>query len=272
MDVERTRAVLRVADNAPRVAPAATEAKGPIVGRITAMSDCRWTDPDTAAKDLGLIRAGRAYFVLSGSPEITFNTGAKVTLQGPACFEVDSADSGWLKSGSAIIRVGNQADGARQADDSTGPGKALPLTSSPPSAREIAAHPLFSLGCPVGLLTIREAEFSVATDELGALFVKVKRGQIALQMPGWGPDEAVAVEKNCSAVTSIQPYRGGGFRWELYLMGDKPFLVDSTPPRPKRPPVVFRGELPQARVWGNRRCGQAVVLVPRERLDARKAP
>jgi hypothetical protein len=233
---------LRVANDAPRVTPAVTE-PGPIVGRITAMSDCRWADSGAAAKDGALIRAGRAYFVLSGSPEITFNTGAKVTLQGPACFEVSSADSGWLKSGSAIICVRNQAEGARQADYPAGPGKALTPTNPPPSAREIATHPLFSLGCPVGLLSIRGAEFSVATDELGALFVKVKRGRIALQMPGWGPDEAVAVQENCSAVTSIQPYRSGGFRWELYLMGDKPFLVDSTPERPKRPPVVFRGEL-----------------------------
>ena len=187
--------------------------------------------------------------MLSGSPEITFNTGAKVTLQGPALFEVDSASGGCLNGDRRSFAWG-ASRGPRRGDYSTGPGKAVSPTNSPASAREIATHPLFSLGCPVGVLTIRGAEFSVATDELGALFVKVKRGQIALQMPGWGPDEAVAVEENCSAVTSILPYNGGGFRWELYLMGDRPFMVDSTPKRPKRPPVVFRGELAE------RGCGR----------------
>ena len=62
-------------------------------------------------------------------------------------------------------------------------------------------------------------------------------------MPGWGPDQAVTIKENCTAVTSIRPYRNAvGFQWELYLMGDQPFLVDSMPRRPERPSTVFSGE------------------------------
>ena len=73
---------------------------------------------------------------------------------------------------------------------------------------------------PVGLLTNQAAEFSLTVDEAGALFAKVKRGQVALQMPGWGPDEAVAIGKDRSAVTFIIPHSTGGFQWELLLSDD----------------------------------------------------
>ena len=93
------------------------------------------------------------------------------------------------------------------------------------------------------MLTNQAAEFSLTVDEAGALFAKVKRGQVALQMPGWGPDEAVAIGKDRSAVTFIIPHSTGGFQWELHLSDDDaPLIVDSNPQRPNRSPLVLRGE------------------------------
>ena len=55
----------------------------PLVGRITGMVDCRWADPTTKASDRDGVPLGRKYALASGFMEITYDTGAKVILQGP---------------------------------------------------------------------------------------------------------------------------------------------------------------------------------------------
>ena len=89
-----------------------------IVGRITGMVDCRWerrrgTVPLWAkhpravpakgnCPPFSLVSLGDKFALASGLMEITYDTGAKVILQGPVTYEVESADSGYL--------VGRQAD------------------------------------------------------------------------------------------------------------------------------------------------------------------
>ena len=48
------------------------------------MVDCRWTDPAAVAADRDLVALGRKYDLASGLLEITYDSGAKVILQGPA--------------------------------------------------------------------------------------------------------------------------------------------------------------------------------------------
>jgi hypothetical protein len=198
------------------------------VARITKAQDCYREDAGPWEADGPLVRLGFQCYVKAGELEITYNTGTKVTLQGPAWYEVSSADGGSLFEGSAAVCVETHKGG-------------LPIKNAA-TANEIASHPLFTLRAPVGLLTNQAAEFSLTVDEAGALFAEVKRGQVALQMPGWGPDEAVAIGKDRSAVTFILPHSNGGFQWELHLSGDAPLLVDSSPQRPNRSPLVLHGE------------------------------
>ena len=65
-------------------------------------------------------------------------------------------------------------------------------------------------------------------------------GQIALQMPGWGPEDVVAVKAACWAVTFVRPSPGGGFQWQLTLSGDQPLVVSRVLARRTNRPLFFR--------------------------------
>ena len=88
----------------------------PLVGRITGMADCQWADPATAAFKRDGVRLGRKYALASGFLEITYDSGAKVILQGPATYEVESSSSGFLSLGKLTARVEKKsAVGSRQS-------------------------------------------------------------------------------------------------------------------------------------------------------------
>ncbi len=75
-----------------------------LVGRITGAADCRWADPKLAP-DGAAVPMGGKYALASGLVEITYDTGARVILQGPCTYEVDSARSGFLSLGKLTARV-----------------------------------------------------------------------------------------------------------------------------------------------------------------------
>ena len=66
------------------------------------MADCRWADPQDRPPQRA-VPLGRKYELASGLMEITYQTGAKVILQGPCTYEVDSA--------SRRLPLAGQADG-----------------------------------------------------------------------------------------------------------------------------------------------------------------
>ena len=53
-----------------------------IVGRITGMVDCKWNGTETPLKQSSQVTFGSKYTLASGLMEITYDTGAKVILQG----------------------------------------------------------------------------------------------------------------------------------------------------------------------------------------------
>ena len=74
------------------------------IGRVTGMVDIKWADASTAAVT-DLVSLGRKYALASGLMEITYDTGAKVILQGPVTYEVDSRDGGFLSIGKLTARL-----------------------------------------------------------------------------------------------------------------------------------------------------------------------
>jgi hypothetical protein len=78
--------------------------KAPSVGQITGMDDCQWADSNTApiAAD---VRLGQKYQLASGLMEITYDTGAKVILQGPVTYEVETRNGGFLSLGKLTGKV-----------------------------------------------------------------------------------------------------------------------------------------------------------------------
>ncbi|MBN1394298.1 MAG: hypothetical protein JW959_04695, partial [Pirellulales bacterium] len=61
------------------------------VGRITGMKDCRWAEADTRMIVGASVPLGREYALTSGLMEITYKSGARVILEGPCTYKVESS-------------------------------------------------------------------------------------------------------------------------------------------------------------------------------------
>lgn len=80
----------------------------PFVGRITGMVDCHWADKSATAVNGAYVSLGRKYALDSGLMEITYDTGAKVILDGPVTYEVESTNGGFLSIGRLTGKVENR--------------------------------------------------------------------------------------------------------------------------------------------------------------------
>jgi hypothetical protein len=76
-----------------------------VVGRITGMVGCAWRDSATVPSQNALVSHGDCFTLTSGLLEITYNTGAKVLLQGPVNYQVDSKNGGFLAVGRLTGKV-----------------------------------------------------------------------------------------------------------------------------------------------------------------------
>jgi hypothetical protein len=79
--------------------------KAELVGRITGMVDCKWDASNENAVRGGGVSLGHTYTLASGLLEITYDTGAKVILQGPVSYEVESKNSGFMSIGKLTGKV-----------------------------------------------------------------------------------------------------------------------------------------------------------------------
>ena len=102
----------QVAKSSPAPAKAVVEPKVQFVGRITGMVGCRFEEGSGVENQKSKIRnqkclvaLGDKFALSSGLMEITYDTGAKVVLQGPVTYEVESPASGYLSIGKLTARV-----------------------------------------------------------------------------------------------------------------------------------------------------------------------
>jgi hypothetical protein len=182
------------------------------VGRVTGMVDCRWADPKTGTFDRAAVSLGRKYALAAGFMEISYDTGAKVILQGPCTYEVESMAGGFLSLGKLTARV--------EAKEVTGPigaqrpeGRSGQLDLSPFSPRgtgsrgERTANPtlsqrqptvgrerqpaaslaprpssLFAVRTPTAIVTDLGTEFGVEVAENGATESHVIQGKVDVEM------------------------------------------------------------------------------------------
>ncbi len=84
-----------------------------IVGRVTGMVDVKWADINTSTEHGNNVPLGRKYALSFGLMEITYDTGAKVILQGPCTYKVDSRAGGYLAIGKLTARVEKKGSGVR---------------------------------------------------------------------------------------------------------------------------------------------------------------
>ncbi len=83
------------------------------VGRVTGLVDVQWADIQTATVHGAGVPLGRRYALASGQMEISYKTGAKVILQAPVTYEVDSRDGGFLSLGKLTARLEKKGPGVR---------------------------------------------------------------------------------------------------------------------------------------------------------------
>jgi len=119
------------------------------VGRITGMVDCEWSDDKDFLPPTGYyVSLGRKYKLDSGLMEITYDTGAKVILQGPCTYEVESAAGGYLSLGSLTGKV------------------------------EVEKARGFCVRTPTGMVTDLGTEFAVEVSREGTAQVVVFTGEV----------------------------------------------------------------------------------------------
>jgi hypothetical protein len=157
-----------------QVADSRLDGKGAAVGRITAMKDCRWVDSAAPTENGADVRLGRKYHLAAGSLEITYNSGAKVTLHGPAVFDVDSPIGGFLKSGRLTAR-----------GDTVGPAV---VAEDPAEKRRVVERPFLCIRvpnpvAPMMLVADRAAEFRVSIEQPLNTSVHLVRGLVVARLP-----------------------------------------------------------------------------------------
>ena len=126
------------------------EPKMESVGRITGMVDCQWERGGQAPqirirnpKSQSLVALGDKYALASGLMEITYDTGAKVILQGPVTYEVESPQR--------RIPVGRQADG--EAGEERRRGRPKTKNSQHSSSSFLIPRSIFVVRTPTATVT-----------------------------------------------------------------------------------------------------------------------
>jgi hypothetical protein len=83
-----------------------SRSEGPVmVAKITALKDCRFVPGETAPTESMQLEKGRQLHLEKGLLQITYDTGAKVLLAGPATYKIESNNAGYLGLGKLTARV-----------------------------------------------------------------------------------------------------------------------------------------------------------------------
>ena len=150
-----------------------------------------------------LVQLNDRFALRSGLLEITYDTGAKVILQGPVTYKVDSAAGGYLAVGKLTARLEKKAEGGRRKAESLpspagtdlkgwsgrgaggeGGSNLLVAASSHLSNQksEILNHKLFAITTPTAVVTDLGTEFGVEVDRQGHTTSHVFRGTVRVQV------------------------------------------------------------------------------------------
>ena len=176
-----------------------------IVGWITGMVDCKWTGSGKGTIVGAAVSVGQKCVLDSGLMEITYETGAKVILQGPVTYEVESAAGGYLAVGKLTAKLEKNAKcGVRSTEKATG---------------ESSAIPSFAVRTPTAIVTDLGTEFGVEVSKDGKTFSHVFQGAVEVRKASatgtqTAPvrlvaEQSVVVERQGTDSISINAGKGG---------------------------------------------------------------
>ena len=220
--------------------------KAEYVGRITGMVDCKWEKKGLGIRDWGLekgsgvrgqgsenppstihhptyrVALGDQFALASGLMEITYDTGAKVILQGPVTYEVES-NGGYLAVGKLTGKLEKRGEGREER----GEGAANHQIRNPksqilnPSPLSPLPSPLFVIHTPTATVTDLGTEFGVEVTEEGNTISHVFRGSVRLEVvavDGEAEPAAQVLHENQSVrVEKGSGKQGGGNRVTLFV-------------------------------------------------------
>jgi hypothetical protein len=195
------------------------------VGRVTGMFDCQWSDPSTKTVEKAEFSLGRRYALASGLMEITYKTGVKVILQGPAVYEVESADSGYLSFGKLTARVESRESRVERAARPPNLG----ATSSGPSTPDSR---LFSIRTPTTIVTDLGTEFGVEVDRSGRSYTRVFRGRVELRPAESTPGRSPRTPLEANESATVEP--GGDWAAKKTPAANRPTTSEFVRALPRR--------------------------------------
>lgn len=125
------------------------------------------------------IYLGDQLAIASGLLELTYDTGAKVILQGPCTYEVESATGGYLAVGRLVAKVENKVVSSQLSvvskSDIQNPKSTIPNPQS------LIPNPLFAVRTPTATVTDLGTEFGVEVSAEGTNRVCVFQGAVTVQ-------------------------------------------------------------------------------------------
>jgi len=191
------------------------------IGQITGMLDCQGTIARGEGKGTSqsllspqsLVALGDKFVLSSGLLEITYETGAKVILQGPVTYEADSRDGGFLSLGKLTARLEKEWSAVRgQGSEKVASGQWPVASEANPKSQisnsqisnpqSLIPNPLFAVRTPTATITDLGTEFGVEVDKRGGTVSHVFRGVVQVQAmtPRGEPEgEALVLRENQSA-------------------------------------------------------------------------
>lgn len=143
-----------------------------VVARITGMLDCVWkgsgndNQKSVIRNHKSPVALGDHFALRSGLLEITYDAGAKVILQGPVVYQVNSATGGYLSVGKLTARL-EKEPGIR-----------------PNQKSEITNQKSFTIATPTATITDLGTEFGVHVDSRGNTLSHVFRGSVRMTPTG----------------------------------------------------------------------------------------
>ena len=184
--------------------PGADAQPRPIVGYVTNVPSCKWADAGPAPTLGAPVLLGRTFALASGALEITYDTGERITLHGPATFEARWFNGGFLSEGQASV----QATTVETADREPLERQRLEVYDKiaaaphPPGNRYSPHDPVgnfsipmssFFVRTPSALAMSRGAEFSLSVDATGATSTRLATGLIEAWYPRGGkPNDTIS--------------------------------------------------------------------------------
>jgi hypothetical protein len=150
------------------------------VGRVTGLAHCQWADPKDDVVNLARVALGRRFALSAGFMEITYDTGARVILEGPATYEVESTSGGYLSLGKLTARVESR-ESRVESRELRVEGE---VAAQEPSRLSTLDSRLFSVRTPTAVVTDLGTEFGVEVDKSGTSQAHVFQGKVELRISG----------------------------------------------------------------------------------------